>query len=49
MNVMFTAPTALRAIKREDSKLDLVRKRDLRSLRAMFLAGERSEVSCSCS
>ena len=44
INVMFTAPTALRAIKREDPELALVKGRNIKSLRALFLAGERSEV-----
>ncbi|KAF2155068.1 acetyl-CoA synthetase-like protein [Myriangium duriaei CBS 260.36] len=49
VNCMFTAPTALRAIKRDDSKNEFLSKRGqrdgLRSLRALFLAGERSEPS----
>jgi propionyl-CoA synthetase len=40
---MFTAPTALRAIKKEDPKGELVRDYDLSRLRAQFLAGERSD------
>jgi propionyl-CoA synthetase len=47
VNVMFTAPTALRAIRREDGQHKLFIERGerdgLRSLRALFLAGERSE------
>ncbi|EWC46101.1 hypothetical protein DRE_04675 [Drechslerella stenobrocha 248] len=43
VNVMFTAPTALRAIRRLDPELDLMEKYDLQELRALFLAGERSE------
>ena len=49
VNMMFTAPTALRAIKREDPDnkcLSTVGERGgLRSLRSLFLAGERSEPS----
>lgn len=49
VNMMFTAPTALRAIKRDDPDnkfLSTVGDRGgLRSLRALFLAGERSEPS----
>ncbi len=41
VNVMFTAPTAIRAINRVDPELELMRGHDLRSLRALFLAGER--------
>jgi len=38
---MFTAPTAYRAIKREDPEGRLMRGHDLSSLRTVFLAGER--------
>ncbi|SNQ51894.1 conserved hypothetical protein [Frankia canadensis] len=41
VNVLFTAPTAIRAIRREDPAGDLVRRYDRASLRALFLAGER--------
>jgi propionyl-CoA synthetase len=40
---MFTAPTAFRAIKREDPKAELMKKYDLSSFKALFLAGERSD------
>ena len=39
----FTAPTAFRAIKREDPKGEYVGKYDLSSLRTLFLAGERAD------
>jgi len=39
----FTAPTAFRAVKREDPKGELVRKYDLSNLSAVFLAGERAD------
>ncbi|MEZ5733784.1 MAG: propionyl-CoA synthetase [Paracoccaceae bacterium] len=39
----FTAPTALRAIKREDPKGELIGDYDISSLRALFLAGERAD------
>jgi propionyl-CoA synthetase len=39
----FTAPTAFRAIKREDSEAEFLRKYDLSSLRLLFLAGERAD------
>lgn len=46
-NALFTAPTALRAIRKDDPKNEHITKvgerGGLRSLRAMFLAGERSE------
>jgi len=45
VNTFFTAPTAIRAIKKEDHKGDLFYKYDLRSLRYLFLAGERTDVN----
>ncbi|HTF99052.1 MAG TPA: propionyl-CoA synthetase [Nitrospirota bacterium] len=41
VKVMFTAPTAFRAIKKEDPKGELLRKYDLSKFEALFLAGER--------
>jgi propionyl-CoA synthetase len=41
--VFFTAPTAFRAIKREDPDGKLIRQYDLRKFRALFLAGERAD------
>jgi propionyl-CoA synthetase len=38
---MFTAPTAYRAIKREDPAGELMQRHDLSSLETVFLAGER--------
>jgi propionyl-CoA synthetase len=43
VDILFTAPTALRAIKKEDPDGHLRRGRDLSSLRALFLAGERTD------
>ncbi|MEO0574829.1 MAG: AMP-binding protein [Pseudomonadota bacterium] len=43
VNVLFTAPTAIRAIKRDDPELALADSMDLSSLRALFLAGERCD------
>jgi propionyl-CoA synthetase len=40
---LFTAPTALRAIKRDDPQGILIRRYDLSSLRTLFLAGERAD------
>jgi propionyl-CoA synthetase len=40
---MFTAPTAIRAIKQQDPDGLLVKKYDLSSLRSFFLAGERCD------
>ncbi|MBB5721671.1 propionyl-CoA synthetase [Loktanella ponticola] len=40
---LFTAPTALRAIKREDPKAEYVKKYDLSGFNALFLAGERAD------
>jgi len=39
----FTAPTAFRAIKRDDPEGTLLRKYDTSSLRALYLAGERAD------
>jgi propionyl-CoA synthetase len=41
VTAMFTAPTALRAVRKEDPDGTLARGRDLSSLRLLFLAGER--------
>jgi propionyl-CoA synthetase len=43
VSVLFTAPTAFRAIRKEDPQGLLVEQRDLSSLRALFLAGERAD------
>lgn len=43
VNVMFTAPTAIRAIKKEDHEGDGVKRYDLSSLKYLFLAGERCD------
>ncbi|MEM1370883.1 MAG: propionyl-CoA synthetase [Pseudomonadota bacterium] len=40
---LFTAPTAFRAIKKEDPKGQLIGNYDLSSLRTLFLAGERAD------
>ncbi|KAL9010206.1 MAG: hypothetical protein Q9173_004843, partial [Seirophora scorigena] len=49
VNVLFTAPTALRAIRRDDPQNDFFtaagQRGGLKQLRALFLAGERSEPS----
>jgi len=41
VKAMFTAPTALRAIRKVDPDGELIRAHDLSSLRTLFLAGER--------
>src|SRR3954471_6052343 len=41
VNAMFTAPTAIRAIKKEDPEGRLLKAHDLSALRTLFLAGER--------
>lgn len=43
VNVFFTAPTAFRAIKREDPQGQLPAQFDLKALRTLFLAGERAD------
>jgi propionyl-CoA synthetase len=39
----FTAPTAFRAVRREDPEGALLKRYSIRSLRALFLAGERAD------
>jgi propionyl-CoA synthetase len=41
VNALFTAPTAIRAIKKEDPDGELLARHDISSLRALFQAGER--------
>jgi len=43
VKVLFTAPTAFRAIRRDDPVGELVTKYDLTGMRALFLAGERAD------
>jgi len=43
VRTLFTAPTAFRAIKRDDPDAALLRRADIASLRALFLAGERAD------
>ena len=43
VSVLFTAPTAFRAVKREDPEGKLIKKYDLSCFRTLFLAGERSD------
>lgn len=40
---LFTAPTAFRAIRREDPSGDLIHQYDISSLKALYLAGERCD------
>ncbi|MCB1521886.1 MAG: AMP-binding protein, partial [Hyphomicrobiaceae bacterium] len=43
ISALFTAPTAFRAIKKEDPKGELIGNYDLSCLRTLFLAGERAD------
>lgn len=43
VKAFFTAPTAIRAVKREDPKGEMAAKYDLSGLKALFLAGERAD------
>ena len=43
VKTLFTAPTAFRAIKKEDPSLEFKRKYDLSNFKALFLAGERCD------
>jgi acyl-coenzyme A synthetase/AMP-(fatty) acid ligase len=45
VRIMFTAPTAIRAIKKEDPDGELMKKFDLSRLRYQFLAGERCDAA----
>ena len=45
VKILFTAPTAFRAIKRADPNGELIAGRDLRSFKTLFLAGERADTS----
>ena len=45
VSIMFTAPTAIRAIKKEDPNGDFINQYDLSCLRTQFLAGERCDVA----
>ena len=40
---LFTAPTAIRAIRKEDPECELIKQYDMSCLRALFLAGERCD------
>ncbi|MEY4102141.1 MAG: hypothetical protein RIR88_275 [Actinomycetota bacterium] len=44
VKVLFTAPTALRAIRRTDPELELLQRYDVTSLETLFLAGERLDT-----
>jgi propionyl-CoA synthetase len=44
VRAFFTAPTAFRAIRRDDPAGEHLRRYDLRGLRTLFLAGERCDV-----
>jgi len=43
VSVLFTAPTAFRAIKRDDPNAEHLKRYDIGKLRALFLAGERCD------
>lgn len=45
VSVMFTAPTAIRAIKKEDPQGKLLKQFDMSCLKYQFLAGERCDVA----
>ena len=45
VTVFFTAPTAIRAIKKEDASGLFLKKHNLSSLKALFLAGERTDIN----
>ena len=43
VTAFFTAPTALRAVRKEDPNAEYVKKYDLSSMHTLFLAGERAD------
>jgi propionyl-CoA synthetase len=43
ISALFTAPTAFRAVRKEDPKAELLKKYDVSSMRTLFLAGERAD------
>lgn len=43
VNILFAAPTAFRAIRKEDSKGEWIQKHDLSALKSIFVAGERCD------
>ena len=43
VKILFTAPTAFRAIKRADPRGDFIGRYDLKGFRTLFLAGERAD------
>lgn len=45
VKVMFTAPTAIRAIRKEDPEGSFIKQYDLSSLKYQFLAGERCDAA----
>lgn len=45
VNTFFTAPTAFRAIRKEDPEAKLLQKYDISSLKSQFVAGERCDAS----
>lgn len=45
VQTMFTAPTAIRAIKKEDPNGEFIKQYDLSCLRTQFLAGERCDIA----
>lgn len=45
VNYLFTAPTAFRAVRKEDPEADQLAKYDVSSLKRLFLAGERLDPS----
>ncbi len=45
VRTMFTAPTAIRAIKKEDPTGEFIKQYDLSCLRTQFLAGERCDIA----
>ena len=43
ISALFTAPTAFRAVRKEDPNAELLKKYNVKSMRTLFLAGERAD------
>jgi propionyl-CoA synthetase len=43
ISALFTAPTALRAVRKEDPNAEYLKKYNVKSMRTLFLAGERAD------
>merc|ERR1719215_1843491 len=47
VKALFVAPTGLRAVRRQDPSLELIKQYDISSLKRVFVAGERCDPETS--